>query len=266
MVKKVKRKVASVGHRVLHHAKSISKRTAALCFLMVLIVGALIPLGVGYVISHADRIAVTTEFSPNPEKVDEIWYCYDGNTYVGDVAQASDGSVVAVFDTGLMNKTGTHPYPEHGKIRFTFNRSVLEKADKIVIDGTISKNVSVSLMIGPTGGNSAFNKYVTPKINVSNNTYHIVIPVTPALYLASKKYDTLGIAVVFKPNTGEHLTGLSATAKVQFVDVKGFSPETTANILLGASGIILLIGGLCATPWINPMQWYHEWFDRRKRR
>lgn len=255
-------KLTSVGRKVLHHTRHVSKKTAAISFLMVLIVGAILPLALGYAVSHAESFAMTTPINVNPEKVEAIWYCFDGYTYTGDVAW--DGKyAVAVYDRSLLNKGGTHPYPDHAKIKYCYNSSIFESADKIIIDGEISKNVSVELWIDISG--KRLEGYTNIDVKIENGTYHIEAPITPALLMGAKKSDKVYVIIVFRPKQG-NLDGLYATSHVEFEDIKGFSPETTTNILLGASGIILLIGGICATPWINPTKWYHSWFNSRNSR
>ena len=45
-----------VSHKIKKHAVEVSKRTAAICFLVVLIVGLIMPAGVGYIIKHSGDV------------------------------------------------------------------------------------------------------------------------------------------------------------------------------------------------------------------
>jgi hypothetical protein len=86
-----------------------------------------------------------------------------------------------------------------------------------------------------------------------NETNSVIydIPVTPAVLLASTKDYRFRLEGM-ESFDGEDPRGKIMDVEYELYDVKGVSAESTKNIFLAFSGAIMLIVGLCATPYINP--------------
>ena len=148
---------------------------------------------------------------------------------------------------------------------WAINASVLENTDKIVllynaVDGVL-KNDSGRMII-KTG---SWDIWYTGKYDNATGAYKIEVPMTPNILLKSAGDSTIRIYVDGLNCEDGNPVGRTYKAKLELYDIKGVDSMTMKNIFLGFSGALLLIAGLCATPWINPTKWYHQHYSKRRR-
>ena len=243
-----KYKLVGVGRKVMHHTRAVTKKSAAICFLMVLVVGTLIPLALGFVMTKSDDFAVTTMVASSTDTNSSIIigkWTNDGNFANMDGWDwVSSGSNILSFS-------------------YVINKSALnENVDKIVVkldpNGiNISKYDFKVVLIRPDG------EWIrTYNFEYDNKTglYVVEIPVTPDIVLSPGS--TVRVSTEIKNLEQGKVFG----ERIEAYDVKGISAEKMTNILLGVSGVLLLLGGICATPYVNPTKWYNSWFNSMRRR
>ncbi|WP_048057836.1 hypothetical protein [Methanothermococcus okinawensis] len=258
-----------VSYKVKKHAVGVAKRSAALCFLVVIVVGLLLPAGVGYMMKTAGNVGVNTLVASSADtnsstilgKSAEYW---NGQYRYGLPVVSMSGWDYVITDTKnqLGSCSGTQTF-----FRWDVNRSVLKNVDNIVVyynavDGVL-KNNSGRVVIRTSSGDIC---YYNKEYDNATGAYKIEIPVTPNILLKSADDSTVQIIVDGLNCEDGNPVGRTYKARLELYDTKGINAVTTKNIVLGASGILLLVVGLCATPWINPSEWYDELFNRRNRR
>jgi hypothetical protein len=60
---------------------------------------------------------------------------------------------------------------------------------------------------------------------------------------------------------GGNINGRVVQSRIELYDAKGISAETTKNVFLVVSGLMMLVAGLVASPWVNPSKWKGKrWF------
>ena len=264
----VKKRAKQIYHKGHHHAKKIAQRGTAIMFALILFVGILLPAGVGYAMDKMDGVAVNTLIASSGDstnssvilsKSSEYWN--GQNRYRLDVV-SMDGWDYVMTDT--QNQIGTASYSQVFYC-WAINASVLKNTDKIIVyynavDGVL-KNDSGRMIIRTGSGDI----YYTGKYDNATGAYKIEVPMTPNILLKSAGDSTIRIYVDKLNCEDGNPVGRTYKAKLELYDIKGVDSMTMKNIFLGFSGALLLIAGLCATPWINPTKWYHQHYSKRRR-
>ena len=254
-VKKRAKRIYNKGH---HHAKKIAQRGTAIMFALILFVGILLPAGVGYAMEKMDGVAVNTLIASSGDSTNssvilsksaEYW---NGQyVYRLDVVSMNGWDYVM---TDTQNQVGTATSTQVFYC-WAINASVLKNTDKIIVyynavDGVL-KNDSGRMIIRTGSGDIV---YYNREYDNATGAYKIEVPMTPNILLKSAGDSTIRIYVDGLNCEDGNPVGRTYKAKLELYDAKGLDANSTKTMFLAGSGILMLIAGLCATPWINPSE------------
>ena len=150
--------------------------------------------------------------------------------------------------------TNSHKHLFYYKFPSINGLILIKNTDKIIVyynavDGVL-KNDSGRMIIRTGSGDI----YYTGKYDNATGAYKIEVPMTPNILLKSAGDSTIRIYVDGLNCEDGNPVGRTYKAKLELYDAKGLDANSTKTMFLAGSGILMLIAGLCATPWINPSE------------
>ena len=250
----VKKRAKQIYHKGHHHAKKIAQRGTAIMFALILFCGILLPSGIGYAMDKMDGVAVNALVASSVEVNNSLFsgksvYYRDGaNRYQQDVVSL-DGYDYFIVSTSNARADSCGP------LVYSFvglNSTKFMDVDKLTVrmkcvEDNNLLNGSELYFVGELGGSGHIN------LEYDNETGYWVadVPITPGIIL--KKPNQIVVHFCSSGNSGK-LVGKTVQFRVEAYDAKGLDANSTKTMFLAGSGILMLIAGLCATPWINPSE------------
>ena len=243
----VKKRAKQIYHKGHHHAKKIAQRGTAIMFALILFVGILLPAGVGYAMDKMDGVAVNTLIACSSD-VNSSAITFSGinyNTFPTAPSVASmDGRDYIMIPDG----------DGHTNYDVIINESTLKNTDKVrIIIHSDSMNMAnwTGYVFLYEKSNIRMDSY--REYDNQSNSVIYDIPITPAILLNTEgdcRFRVEGI----EGFAGQDASGSIVDIRYELYDAKGIDANSTKTMFLAGSGILMLIAGLCATPWINPSE------------
>jgi hypothetical protein len=236
-------------------------------FALILFCGILLPSGIGYAMDKMDGVAVHTLMASSVDENNSVFLSQNVDYRDGVNSYTQDVVAMGGYDYYMVSKNNPTPYTGSPIVygALNINNSMLNGVDKIVVkvrcvDDNKLCNGSWVYFTGTVGKTKVYS------LEYDNSTgfWTAEIPVTPDIIL--KKPNAI---ILHFTKFGVHdndIVGKTFQYRIEAYDIKGINSMTMKNIFLGFSGALLLIAGLCATPWINPTKWYHQHYSKRRRR
>jgi hypothetical protein len=265
MAKKFKRYGSAAVQKGRWAAQQIAKRSAAILFVMIIMVGILIPTGVGLMIDKMGDIGVDTLVASSSDT--------NSSVILGKMAQYWNGQYIYKLDVVTMDGydyTMTDNKRQVGSCNgvqvyycWIVNASKLEDVDSIVIyynsvDGCLT-NTSGRFIFRSSRGDIY---YTNPVYDNKSGCYKFKVPVTPAMLLKSSGDSKVRIYIDGLNCVDGNPLGRTYKARIELYNTKGISANSTKTAFLAGTGVLMLITGVFATPWVNPTRWMKKkgWF------